>query len=265
VDTLRKEFETPSSHYWGYVDWLNNRKGTPRLYSMGLSEYGINSFKPMDVETQATIVSKLTGIKAQTGPVIAMAYNLMRVIENSGRNFTPEEKAAVEMFIEKAGQSVFEQKHGGQSLHDIVIKAICTANSNILVEEGFDKNTSRLICDIIVKKAAEIGINDVVSYHEKVTEAGGSNVLSKIVRSQNKIYVASRNKLDFHTLFESLNSGVVDLSSRIFRLVMEGQYSTNKTVLNERKEVKMLDTIRDDKLRDCCKALMDGVERMMCA
>ena len=57
---------------------------------------------------------KNVGVKAQTGPVVALTYNIMRIVENSDLATSKKMKVAVEMFLEKTAQSVFEQKTWGR-------------------------------------------------------------------------------------------------------------------------------------------------------
>lgn len=257
---LKKEWETPNEACWKHIDWLNNRKGSPTINCLNINNYDIGSFPIMTNEKQQEIVNKLTGVKAQTGPVIALAYNLMRIIENSGIDVTNEQKANVEMFIEKTGQSVFEQKHGGESLHSIVMKAICTADNSTLIAENFDKDTSEFICNIIKTKAANIGIHDLITHYNKVIERGGSNIINIIVRKENKIYFASRSFLDCCDLLEFLNAKVVDLPSKIFKLTTSGKYNSKRTILDEQLDAKLLNRIKDTTIKAACSKLISFLD-----
>jgi hypothetical protein len=242
---LHKEWETPNENCWAHIDQLNTRKGAPSINCLNLSEYEIKPFPIMTKEAQAAIVSKLTGVKAQTGPVIALTYNIMRIMENSGVEVTRKTEAGIEMFIEKAGQSVFQQKHGGQSLHEIVIDGVCTGNANILIKEGFDPEISHFICNVIKTKAGNIGIRDLVDFHERFGKEG-SNVINRIVRKENKIYFASRSNLEACTLLECLAAPVVDLPSKIFSLTMTGKYNNGRTVLDVATDTKLINFLKDD-------------------
>jgi len=256
---LRKEWESPNEDCWVHINQLNTRKGAPSINCLTLSDYGISPFPALTREAQAAVVGKLTGVKAQTGPVIALAYNVMRIMENAGITLTRKTEAGIEMFIEKAGQSVFEQKHGGQSLHEIVIDGICTGNASVLIEEGFDPEISNLICNVIKTKAESMGIRDLVDFHEKVGKTG-SNVINRIVRKENKIYFASRSNLEACSLLECLTAEVVDLPSRIFSLTMSGKYNSGRTVLDEANDNRLLSLLKDDDFKEIAAALFKCVD-----
>jgi len=259
---LRKEWTTPNEHCWKYIDKLNKRKGAPTINQLGLTDYEIVPFKPLTLDQQATIVGKLTGVKAQTGPVIALAYNLMRIMENSDVAIQNEEKAGIEMFIEKAGQSVFEQKHGGISLCDIVIEAICTGDMDTLTREGFDVHISRLICTVVANKAKKLGVYDLKYFHEKVGKSG-SNIINRIVRKENRIYFASRANLESCSLLECLTAPVVDLPSRIFNLTMSGKYSNRKTILDNDVDRKLINRIKNVTYQDVCLKLFGCIDKVV--
>jgi hypothetical protein len=215
---LKKEWENPNQAYWRHVDWLNNRKGKPTVNCFNFDDYKVKAFEDLDANSHSEIISKSTGVKALTGPMMAMAYNLMRITETVGGQVDQYMQTDIEMFIEKAGQSVFEQKHGGVSLHEIVIDAICTGNVELLVKSGFNENVSRFICDVIKMKALSLGIKDLSSYHAKCKELGCSNIVNKIVKNENKLYFASRSNIDLISLLNTINIPSVDLPSRIFKL-----------------------------------------------
>ncbi len=191
-----------------------------------------------------------------------MAYNLMRIMENSGVELTNAQQAGIEMFVEKTGQSVFEQKHGGVSLCEIVLEAVCTGDINTLVNEGYDPEVTSLICQTITNKAKNLGINDLKDYHYKIGIMG-SNVVNRIVKTENKVYFASRAALDTYSLLECLSAPVVDLPSRIFALTMSGKYNNERNFLIEEKERKMLSVIKDDDLREYCTELFGFIDKMM--
>ena len=238
---LHKEWNSPNQDCWKHTDWLNNRKGSPSINCFGIKDYKISPFPLLSKSAQAAVVRKLTGVKAQTGPVIAMAYNIMRMVENADIEITKEMGVEIEMFVEKAGQSVFEQKHGGQSLHDIVIDAICTGDVNVLIEEGFNPEVSHLICNIIRNKAAKLGINDLVDFHMNRI---GSNIVSRIIKAENKIYSASRSSIDGCTLLKYLEEPAVDLPSRIFKLTTSIKNEDRRVTFAENNNFKDLNTIK---------------------
>lgn len=258
---LEREWTTPNPAYWDYVHKLNIRKGEPFVHSMCLKDYAIEPFPAFTADTQAHVVGKLTGVKAHTGPVIALAYNLMRITENSDCEIDQKTEAGIEMFIEKAGQSVFEQKHGGQSLHEIVIDAVCTANADALIKEGFEADTAKFICNIIRKKAAAMNIHDLVDFHENKGGKKGSNIINKIVRNENEIYFASRSRLEGCTLLEKLAAPAVDLPSRIYHLIMSGKYDNVRNILDKAVENKMMHHLSEE-TKDVCKALFKCIDNL---
>ena len=261
-EVLRKEWENPNEDCWKHIHKLNVRKGEPTINCLNINDYDISPVDDLTEVTQSEIVGKLTGVKAQTGPVISMAYNLMRIIENSGIKLNRSVRAEIEMFVEKASQSVFEQKHGLESLHDIVIDAICTGNSDVLAEEGFNKEISEFICNVIRTKASNLGIRDLVNFHEKVGK-NGSNVLNKIIRKENKLYFASRSSLESCDLLEYMTSEVVDLPSKIYSLTMSGKYTNVETVLEIDKDEELLNKIKTLTLRNTCSKLFKCVDKIM--
>lgn len=255
---LLEQLTNPAEAYWKHIDKLNNRKGGPFLHEMCLKDYNISAFPKFTRESHAQVVGKLTGVKAQTGPVIAMTYNIMRIMENSGVEVDQEMRAGIEMFVEKAGQSVFEQKHGGQSLHDIVIDAICMGDVDALVKEGFDGVVAKFICDVIQRKASGMGIHDLVYFHKNST----SNIVNKIVRAENLLYFASRSYLEGCRLLEYLNAPVVDLPSRIFKLTTSGDFTNKRNLLDSKFENALLTKVSDD-MKDVCKEMFKVIDKLM--
>lgn len=256
---LEREWATPTRPYWKHVDMLNNRKGKPFLHTMKLKDYGIKPFPEFTAESHAEVVGALTGVKAQTGPVVAMAYNITRVVESSGVVVDDELRAKLEMFIEKASQSVFQQKHdSGASLHDIVLNAICTGDVKALEKEGFDKGVAEFICSIIKQMAAIIGIPDLITFHAKK----GPTVVSKIVKSFNKLYYASRAYMEGCELLEYINTPVVDLPSRIFQLTMSGTYSKKRTVLDREYDNRLIEQVGEG-FKDACAGLFKCIDTLV--
>lgn len=257
---LRKEFDNPNQTCYSEIEKLNNRKGAPHIKCYGLDDFKITPFADLTCEEHATIVEKNTGVKAQTGPVIALTYNLMRIVENSDIAHNQKAKVAIEMFLEKAAQSVFEQKHGGKSLYEIVIDGVCTADVEMLVGAGFKRGITEKLCNVVRHKAMQLGIFNLVAYHEKAKAQGRSNVISAIVREQNQIYFASRARLEGVNLLEALDSKAVDTPSEIFCWVMSGKSLENKTTLEEMIEERKLSVIKSSAWRRACKELFGVLE-----
>jgi len=181
VALLRKEWEEPNKMCYEVIQQLNNKAGVPETNCFGLHAYNITMFGDLTADTLAGLVDKATGVKSHTGPVIALSYNIMRILENSEVRDDQQVNIAIEVFLDRVGNTVFKQKHGVLSLHSIVMDAICTGDVEMLVKHGFASETSAIICNIIKKKAADVGIYNLYSYHQKAKEKGWSNVINRIV------------------------------------------------------------------------------------
>lgn len=259
---LQKEWTNPNQTCYSEVQKLNERKGAPHTKEYDLRDFAIAPFTDLTNEEHAAIVEKNTGVKAQTGPVIALTYNIMRIVENSDMAHSQKMKVAVEMFLEKAAQSVFEQKHGGKSLYEIVIDGVCTADVEMLVEVGFKRGTTEKLCALITEKAKAIGIFDLKKFHKKAKEFGGSNLISKIVKAQNRIYFASRSRMEGIALLKALKAPAVDIPSRMFKWVTAGKADNVKTILEKLITEDMINEISNPSMRDACGTMCDLVDSM---
>ena len=219
-ELLAKEWANPNQSCHKHIKALNERKGAPHIKEFGLEDYNIVPFCDLTIDEHARIIEKNTGVKAQTGPVIALTYNIMRIVENSELAKEQKMKVAVEMFLEKAAQSVFEQKHGGKSLYEIVIDGICTANVEMLTEVGFKRSTTEKLCGLVRNEAMTIGVSNLLAHHQKAIERGSSNIISKIVKKKNRIYFASRSSLNPIALLEAIEQPAVDVPSRMFKRII---------------------------------------------
>jgi len=262
-ELLRAEWESPNPECYSVICKLNGKAGEPAVINMELDDYKIAPFEALNTETHAAIVSKLTGVKSHTGPVIALAYNLMRILENSEVCDLQDTNVAIEFFLERVGQTVFDQKHGTKSLHDVVTEAICCGNVEILVEEGFDRDTSQTIVDVITEKARYLGVTNLAQYYKKAKENGWSSIINRIVREQNKIYYASRANLEACALLDHLEAPAVDIPSKILKDILSGKIGALRTKLEEYLEKDALNTIKDADCRDAGKTLMDLVETLL--
>jgi len=238
-NALKKELNTPNEHCIKYIEAFNSKMGVPRLMEMSLQDYKIAPFDKLTSDTHAEIVSKLTGVKSNTGPVVALAYNLLRIMENSELAGNQEIESGIEVFIDTVANSVFKQKHGVKSLHKIVMDAVCSADLETLVSEGFDQKISEIICSKIREKAAQIGIKDVKQYHKLITEEGGSNVINRLVREQNILYFTSRANLDSCKIVKNVaDFAVVDIPSSIFTKIMSLNSAFEKSDLADLNSLK---------------------------
>jgi len=262
-ELLRSEWESPNSECYSVICELNGKAGAPGVDNLGLDDYNISRFEALTVDSHAEIVDKATGVKSHTGPVIALAYNLMRILENSQVCDLQATNVAIEYFLDRVGNTVFKQKHGVKSLHAIVTEAICIGDVETLAREGFDRGTSQMIVDVVREKAASIGVNNLVEYHRKAKQNGWSNIINRIVREQNKIYYASRANLEACELLDHLDMPAVDIPSKILKDILSGKADTLRTRLEECLEQDALDSIKDVDHREACRSLMDLVEEML--
>lgn len=262
IETLTREWTNPNKTCHDELERMNNRKGAPRIKEFTLSDFNITPFDDLNVESHAVIVEKNTGVKAQTGPVIALTYNIMRIAEDSDLMSDHKSKVALELFVEKAAQSVFEQKHGGVSLHEIVIDGICKGDIEKLVEVGFKRGITEKLINLVGTRAAELGISDLAAYHEKIKQNGRPNIIHVIVRQRNRIYYVSRSSsVGESTLLEALEHDAVDIPSRMFKWAMATKLE-KVTMLD-----KVLDGRKIEKLkstdRALCSALFELIDKNM--
>ncbi len=257
---LKREFDNPNRTCWKAITALNTRKGAPHIKEYTLGDMKVTPFEDLTNARHAEIVEKNTGVKAQTGPVIALTYNLMRIIENSPLAESHKMRVAAEMFLEKAAQSVFEQKHGGRSLYEIVIEGVCCADIEMLVEVGFKRSTTTQICELIRRHAAAMNIHDLRKYFIRMKEWGGSNIVSRIVRENNRIYFASRAKLHVAHVLDILDDDAVDIPSMMVKWVLAGKAEKIRTALDSVMDERQLSRIKDDEYQDAARELCVAVE-----
>jgi hypothetical protein len=259
---LKKEWESPNPVCYKIIEQLNSKAGKPRTASLTLDDYNIKEFEPLNVDTHASIVEKAAGVKSHTGPVIALAYNIMRILENSDICDRQETNVAIEYFLDRVGNTVFKQKHGVKALHEIVTEAICTGNVETLVNEGFDRNTSETIIGVIKRKAAQVGISNMAAYHKIAKERKWSNAINRIVRHQNKVYYASRADLSACELLAHLYEPAVDVPSRMFKDIIEGKIGTSMTKMEEYMTRSKTEDIKDPRFKEVCKHLLSIVDNV---
>jgi len=257
---LKKEWRNPNKSCYDVIRVLNKKAGAPHIKCMNLQDYHIQPFLPLDNESHAELVRRATGVKSHTGPVIALAYNIMRIIENSSVANDQKTAVAIEVFLDKTGNSVFKQKHGVKSLHDIVIDAICSGDVDTLADHGFKRSTSTIICNCIAEKARGLGVHDLKGYHAWAKKNGTSSIVNRIVREQNKIYFASRAKLECCALLHHLDQPAVDVPSKMLKWVSSGVANTIVTPLDKNVQEACLTKLRVDKYRCAAKALQDYID-----
>jgi hypothetical protein len=261
---LLKEWTNPNKSCYGAIQQLNKKCGAPHHKAMSLDDIQIKEFPPLTEEKHAEYISRATGVKSHTGPVIALAYNVMRLVENSKLNDSQKINVGVEMFLDKVGNSVFSQKHGTKSLHDIVIEAICKADVNALVKEGFDRSISTLLCDLIIQKMKEIGFKASPEwYYENVTLVYGKNIISKLVGVQNLIYFASRSKLEGCHLLHCLNQPAVDVPSKTVKRILSGKGEAVRTPLDEYLRQRELHKLNTPEMRDTYEKMCSCLDEIL--
>lgn len=262
-EALRKEWTNPNKSCYNIIQELNKKMGSPHTKALVLQDYNITSFSPLTIDEHEAIVGKLTGVKSFTGPVVALAYNVMRIAENSTIKNDQKTNCAVEFFLDKVANSVFKQKHGIKSLHQIVMEAICMADVETLVQEGFARGTSTIICRTIREKAAELGIKNLKQYHEFIQQKGGSNIINLIVRKQNKIYFASRSQLEGCSLLAHLEAPAVDVPSKMLKKILSGKSGSMKTTLDVWKDEKSLNSLPNEDLKVVCNKLFTYLDEAL--
>ena len=259
---LKREFDNPNRTYYSAIQEMNARKGHPHTKEYALQDFRITPFTDLTNQEHAIIVEKNTGVKAQTGPVIALTYNIMRLVENSSLGKHQKDKVAIELFLEKAAQSVFEQKHGGKSLYNIVIDGVCMADVESLVEVGFKRGITEKVCAMITRKAESIGVFDLKKHHEKVLLGKVGNIVSLIVRHQHRIYFASRAMLDNIQLITALNAPAVDIPSKMFKWFMAGKMHNKPTKMDELLLQKEVDSMKSQRLRSVTEKICEAMEEV---
>jgi len=233
-ESLIKEMKSPNGACKDAIEQINAKK-IPQIKEMGLNDFGIRVFPRPTNEEHAELVRKATGVKSHTGPVIALAYNLMRIVERNVDYKDIKQHVNLELLLDFLGNTVFKQKHGIKSLQGEATDAICTADVDQMVRLGFEREPSLLLCNLIATEAARIGINDLVKYHKNVKERGGSKIINLIVRKQNKIWFATRANLSPFSLLEHLKTDPVDLPSHTLKRLLKTERETVSEKLGEIK------------------------------
>lgn len=212
---LAEEFSAPNQLRLAYIQESNATK-TPCTQSATLDSIKIQSFPHLTAERQAEIVGALTGLKRSTGTIVALSYNVMRIIESNVGFEDKETNLALEVIMDKVANSVFGQKHEGVSLEDKCKEAICTANLKMMLEMGFPKEGSVRLCEIIQKEASSLGIDDLQRHFRNHLEKGRSNVINVIIRKKHRFYFATRSNLGPARLLGYLTGPPTDLTSHLW-------------------------------------------------
>jgi len=263
-EMLLREWTNPNQTCYNEIQALNERKGAPHVKNYTIHDYCISRFEDMTEDQYASIVEKNTGVKAQTGPIMAFAYNIMRIVENSNISKDLKTRVAIEMFLERVAQSVFEQKHGSKSLYEVVIDSVCTGDIETLVSIGFKRGTSDKLCALIAERAQSIGVTDLIKFHEQAKK-GGSKIVSAIVRKQNLIYFASRASMTDVMLLKMLEAPAVDVPSYMWKWVISCSGNNACTEFDKHRQEKVLKTVKDNDYRNLATMFCNLVDNLtMC-
>lgn len=212
---LQQEFLLPDVARRAYILEANNRK-QPRTLALGLKELEYDTFPELLPERQAEIVGDLTGVKRGTGTTVALAYNLMRIIEGKVGYNDKEMNLGLEVILDMVANSVFAQKHAGVSLEERCKEAICLANESEMLAMKFPAEASRRLCQIIREEAESVGVRDLQAHFRKHKEKNSSNIINTIVRKRHKIYFATRASLHPVRLQEHLEAEANDLVAHLW-------------------------------------------------
>jgi len=212
---LVQQFLNPNPMLQAYIQEANSAK-QPQTGALSLSDLDLTAFPALTVEDQVQIVSALTGIKRGTGSAVALAYNLMRIIEDKVGYGDVETNLALEVILDKVANSVFSQKHAGTSLEERARAAICQANREEMARMGFPAHGSDRLCQIIREEAAELGVHDLEEHYRRHLERGNSNIINLIVRRKHRLYFLTRSNLHPIRLLEYLTTPPSDLVSHLW-------------------------------------------------
>ncbi|MFQ5351740.1 MAG: hypothetical protein ACE5D3_01550, partial [Candidatus Binatia bacterium] len=226
-ELLQREFLAPDVSRIEYIKQANSTK-QPVTAAVDLSGVGLSSFEPLTPSTQAEIVGALTGVKRGTGTVVALAYNTMRIIEGNVGFDDRETNLAMEVIMDRVANSVFAQKHAGESLEEKCKRAICTADLKQLLNLNFPEKGSRRLCQIIREEAKDIGVTDLKRHYRSHLKRGRSNVINTIVRKKRRFYFATRSNLSPVRLLQHLDTAPVDLTAYLWHRALERRRESNE-------------------------------------
>jgi len=264
IELLRKEMAHPNTICETAIENANSKK-IPMVAEMTLEDFEIRMFPTPSVEVHAEIVRKATGVKSHTGPVIALAYNLMRIVEGNVPYENTEDHVHLELLLDFLGNTVFKQKHGIRSLQEDATDAICTADVDKMVALGFDYRPSKMLCDLIVKEAASIGVRDLIAYHNKVKEQGGSKIINTIVRRKHRIYFATRARLSPIALLAHLQDPPKDLPSYMLAYVLRTPVEAIEEKIERLKAVRMKvkNNLATPEMREVYEVLSSFIDKIL--
>jgi hypothetical protein len=239
IEALRREMEEPNPICEEAIERINTKK-VPNYREMTFDDFGVCEFPKPTNEEHAELVRKATGVKSHTGPVIALAYNLMRIVEANVPYTNVEQHVNLELLLDFLGNTVFKQKHGIKSLQEEATDAICTADVDKMVELGFERQPSQLLCDLIRSEAKSLKIFNLKKYHEWIKKnRRGSKIINLIVRRKNRVYFASRAALGPFSLLDHLQDTPKDLPSWMLWHILRSDREKVEDKIERLKAAKM--------------------------
>ena len=259
-NVLKKEFDNPNMLCYNEILKLNEKMGIPRSKEFTLQDYDVENFGSLTMERHAEIVDKVMGPKSYTGPVIALVYNLMRIMERSEYRDCPKTSAGVEVFLDRVGNSVFKMKHGYQSFHEIVVDSICEGDIDRLIESGFDTEVSTIICNVVKEKAQKYGVYNLKEHHAEAKDGNKSNIISLIVRKENQTYFVARASIEELCILYGLEQEPVDIPSEIYQWVTSGKAKRIKTELGKIYDNYLLKCISNPETKDMAEGLLSAID-----
>jgi len=243
---LRRLLMYENKSYTNNIITKMNNKKTPHILDGGFDICNVITFPKLTKEEHHRIVKRATGVKANTGPIIALAYNLMRLVEGCIPLTKTKIHADIEILLDTLGNSVFSQKHGIKSLQEEATNAICTADVDKMVEIGFDEESSKILCNIIKTEANKVlNVTNLKSYHKNAKTRGKSNIISLLVKTKHRLYFASRSKLQPYDLYKNIMYNDNDIPSFLFKpyliqLFTRKQHLLHKNILKFNKNSSII-------------------------
>jgi hypothetical protein len=264
IEVLKKEMTNPNRLCEDAIERINASK-IPAIKEMSFDDFAICEFPKPTNEEHAEMVRKATGVKSHTGPVIALAYNLMRIVEANIPYDHVEEHVHLELLLDFLGNTVFKQKHGIRSLQEDATDAICLAEVDKMVALGFERGPSELLCNLIRKEAASLRIWNLKGFHERAKKEGGSKIINFIVRKKNRVYFATRSKMGPFALLDHLKDAPRDLPSfllfHILRTEREQIEAKLERLKSERMKIK--NVLKTTKMQELYTTLSNIVDSIM--
>lgn len=214
---LEKEFHNPHPRRKAAYEQASNKK-VPEFRELGLDDYNVEIFPKIDPETNASIVCGLTGIKRGTGTIIALCYNIMRILEREVGYQDENMSVALELLLDKVANSVFSMKHAGRSLEKECREAILCADVEKMLALDFNPEASALLSQVITNKAKEMGIApSSLPRLFAASENGRSSIVNMIIRRFHKVWFTSRSNQHPVRILDNINRKPEDLSGWLFR------------------------------------------------